>query len=79
MTNREKFLSLYTAALTDAVKNNPTVYTYGLDRVAGIAVGMVDAMARGNANLDSIAVKAACKQADVACKIGTLKAWLNEP
>jgi GGDEF domain-containing protein len=76
--NRDKFRIAYTRHLERAVNLYPDQYGYGKDQVPKVVEKMINALARGSANKDSLAIKATLKELKIKNTKGAISEFLRE-
>lgn len=74
----DRFRAAYEATLAEQVKANPSKYSYGADRVPGMAQKMTAALAAGNGDIQSPTVKAVAKALGIKPTVGAIKAALTD-
>jgi GGDEF domain-containing protein/2'-5' RNA ligase len=76
--NRDKFRIAYTRHLERAVDLYPDQYGYGKDQVPKVVEKMINALAKGSANKDSLAIKATLKELKIKNTKGAISEYLRE-
>lgn len=76
MTPKEAFRSAYMLELAKAHKSNPAAYVWPIEQLPVIVEKMMNALERGGANIDSPAIKAACRVCKFKPSIARIKVFL---
>ena len=77
MTNYERFTSVYTEKLTDAVREHPDDYFYPESEVPRVVVKMVASLARGEARIGP-AVKRAARACGIEATAKAIREFLSQ-
>ncbi len=77
MTPKEAFRAAYAIALAKARNERPESYKWPVEELPAIVDRMMAALERGSANIDSPAIKAACKACKIKPGIARIKALLG--
>lgn len=77
MTNLEKFIKLYTEALTKAVLKAPQEYSYSVDKVPEIVEKMLFTIQKGEIKISST-LKQVCKKLNISPNLYSIKQYLKE-
>lgn len=76
MSPKEAFHSAYALHLAKARQEKPDIYVWPVEELPAIVEKMMLALARGGANIDSPAIKAACKMVRIKPGIARIKMFL---
>ncbi len=78
MTNRERFLGVYTEELRSEITRRPFDYGYPVERAPEVAEKMVLSMAKKGANIHgSNPIKRTCRQLGIRCTFDAIAEFLN--
>ena len=76
MKPAEAFRAAYALELARQHKAHPEQYAWPIESLSEVVGKMMDALARGSANINSPAIKAACKACRFKPTIGRIKDFL---
>lgn len=77
-SNEITFRDLYSLQLAIAINERPSDYGYGPDMAFSVATKMTDALRRGSANKEGLAIKRTCKLLGIKYTYAAIKDYLNE-